>query len=530
MRALVYLLAVGLVILGCAIGPPSPVESQSVPAAGSARRVVLISDPHFGVGRDATGAWDPYEDFRWEVEWDAFLRHLAAPGRPATDLILNGDTFELWQSLERDCRYADRNLGCTEDEAFHRLQRVLRAHAGELAALGRFAAGGDNRLVIVPGNHDGAILFPRLAKAVVDAIAAPAGRVRVATEGFWVSPDGRVYAEHGHMIGEEVNAFRVHGRKAWPDPFVDVGGRRHIVRPWGEQFVQEYYNRWERRYPIIDNIADETTGIRYGLAAEGPVAAAAAVRDLGKFLVLRVSWAQFRQGLGEQGAAPQWDTTAVRTQGARFILDSLPPADPARLTIETAVAAGQGDLAAFGFNDAEIVEICNRRAMFRRAQLEQASLPAYLVAECPRKSGTLGAAAEYLLGQRDQQFGDHLLAVSNRLTQEGRPPRSFSLFVFGHTHSAHRGFFPLRRREPAWNPKVVNTGAWQRVIKPETLAALQAKEGWRDVEVLDRMTLDRLPACYSVIVVEPYTAAPDALLRWWRETAPGIWDFATDCP
>jgi UDP-2,3-diacylglucosamine pyrophosphatase LpxH len=520
---------VALVLLGCAVDPPKPAGSQPLPATASSRRTVLVSDLHFGVGRDASGAWDAYEDFRWATEWDAFLRDLAATGRPATDLILNGDTFELWQSLAQDCRYADRDLGCSEAEALGRLQRVLTAHAPELAALGRFAGAGDNRVVIVPGNHDGALLFPRLAQAVVAAVPAPAGRVRVAAEGFWLSADGRIYAEHGHMIGEEVNAFRVRGQKAWPDPFIDAGGLRHIVRSWGEQFVQEYYNRWERRYPIIDNVADETVGIRYGIAAEGPASTVGAFGGLLKFLVLGQTWAQLRQGLGEQGGRPRWDLAAVRAHGARFVLDSLPPGDPIRAAVEAAVAAGTIDLAALGFTPDDLLEICDRRALLRRAQLQQTPVPARLVAECPREGGTLGAAVEYLLGQRDKHFGDHLLATSERLARAGRPPRAFSVFVFSHTHAAHRGFYPLRRREPAWDPHVVNTGAWQRVIAPEALAAIQAREGWRDAEVLTRMTLERLPACYSAVVVEPYTTRPAAVVRWWKETSPGRGALATDC-
>jgi hypothetical protein len=520
---------VGLVILACAVDGLHRADSQPGTTTGSVRRMIFISDLHFGVGRDSSGAWDPYEDFRWAAEWSLFLRELGAPGQPPTDLVLNGDTFELWQSLQNDCSYANRDLGCTEAEALARLQRVIRAHSEELAALGRFAGTGDNRVVIVPGNHDGALLFPSLALAAVAAIPAPGGRVRVATEGFWLSPDARVYAEHGHMIGEEVNAFRVRGDKAWPDPFVDAGGRLHIVRPWGEQFVQEYYNRWERRYPIIDNIADETTGIRYGFAAEGPISAAAAAGAALRFLVLGVSAAQFRQGLGEQGTRPQWDTQAVRLQGSQFVLDSLPRDDPARPAIEAFVGARQMDLAALGFDESAILEICDRRARLRRAQLQQTTLPTRLVPECPRRAGTLGAAAEYLFSQRDKAFGDHLITVSERLARAGHPLRTFSLFVFSHTHSAHPGLFPLARREPSWNPKVVNTGAWQRVITPAMLTALQVREGWRDGEVLDRMTLDRLPACYAVIVVEPYTSAPDGMLRWWRQTAAG-WQLTTDCP
>src|SRR5262249_9612078 len=86
------------------------------PAAPPARTIVVVSDLHFGLGglgaaTHGEGAWDRYEDFRWAAEWNAFLERIDKEGGGATDLILNGDAFELWQSRSGDCRSGDADLG-----------------------------------------------------------------------------------------------------------------------------------------------------------------------------------------------------------------------------------------------------------------------------------------------------------------------------------------------------------------------------------------------------------------------------------
>ncbi len=142
-------------------------------------------------------------------------------GKGKSDLILNGDTFELWQSLEpNDCvQRSNKNLSCAEAEALKRLARVLQAHQLELTSIKSFAAAGDNRVVIIPGNHDVALLFENVAKEVLRAIGAPEDRVRIASTGHWLSPDHLIYAEHGHQIGKEGNRFN-----NWPKPFTTVDG------------------------------------------------------------------------------------------------------------------------------------------------------------------------------------------------------------------------------------------------------------------------------------------------------------------
>jgi UDP-2,3-diacylglucosamine pyrophosphatase LpxH len=119
---------------------------------GTTRTRIFISDLHLGVGRSADGVWSPFEDFRWNAEFKAFLTSLQSD--EGVDLVLVGDSFELWQSLEKDCRSTNPDLGCTEGEALHRIERVLQQHQDTIAALGAFARSGSNHVFLVPGNHD----------------------------------------------------------------------------------------------------------------------------------------------------------------------------------------------------------------------------------------------------------------------------------------------------------------------------------------------------------------------------------------
>jgi len=151
----------------CANLPPAPpltpsaalVEPQQPPGE---RTEIFVSDLHLGPGRLPDHRWDPYEDFRWG---DAFAKFLTAIDDGKTDLVLAGDSFELWQYHAPDC--ADRpDVGCSEEVSMAHLAVSLRAHADELLALGRFAAKGENRVVFLPGNHDAGLLFPRAAALV----------------------------------------------------------------------------------------------------------------------------------------------------------------------------------------------------------------------------------------------------------------------------------------------------------------------------------------------------------------------------
>jgi hypothetical protein len=47
------------------------------------------------------------------------------------------------------------------------------------------------------------------------------------TRGFWMSPDGRIVAEHGHQVGNDVNRY-----DRWPVITRDQRGTTYLERPW----------------------------------------------------------------------------------------------------------------------------------------------------------------------------------------------------------------------------------------------------------------------------------------------------------
>jgi hypothetical protein len=483
--------------------------------ASSNRLIVLISDTHFGVGRDADGKWDPMEDARWAPEFTAFLNEIGRQGNGATDLVLNGDTFELWQSLKMDCIYPDaahqdQNLGCTEQDALGRLTRVLSEHVAELRALGDFAAAGDNRLIIVPGNHDVALLFPALAKAVLAAIPAPQGRVQLLNQGFWLSPDKAIYAEHGHQIGEELNRF-----DGWPKPFITRNGQVYLQRPWGEQMVQKFYNDYERKYPVIDNFTEDSAGLGYAFAAEGRAASFQGGSRFFRMALFQVSMRQFARSLGGEKGQRKWDVAAARNKGGQFLLESVPEDSPERaLAEQTLPGSDLGDM-----TDDEIRDICDLRA--------QMAADGKKVNTC--NAASAGAAAQGKFLSPKTVMAKHLDETYKRLREAGMVSQPFEIFVYSHTHFANAGFQPLDGSGRSWNPWVVNTGAWQRVASKEQFDKIVAAKNVSVQDALKKIQLEDLPACYDAVVVTPYSDKPDFKLMGWRRAPDGKWVLGAKC-
>jgi UDP-2,3-diacylglucosamine pyrophosphatase LpxH len=479
------------------------------------RMLVVISDLHFGVGREQQ-AWHSMEDFRWAPEFQAFLTAVNREGAGKTDLVIAGDAFELWQSRTNDCAPANLDAGCSEDEALGRLKTVASAHDVELRALGTFAAADANRLVFVPGNHDAALLFPRVARAAVDATASTAGRVTVEASGYWLSPDKQVLVEHGHQMGKEVNKLR-----GWPTPFVGSNPPR-LERSWGEQFVQGFYNQYEAKYPIIDNVSEEGVGVRYAREVEGWVGTARALGRFVQFYLTNLSFAQHAAALGNQGGPPEWDLDWARAQGSRFLAESVPADDPLGRAVRSENAGIEANLDAFSNDD--LKGICDARAQIRQYQEDHQLTPT--VERCRVKDNTLGAVGQALLRRsRDTIVSTYLTERFQQLKSAGAVAQPFKTFIYGHTHFADAGFHPMADSNPDWNPTVLNTGAWQRTSTPDQLNRLTCRVAPNQSVI--ELTPEALPPCYTAVVLRPGETVPE--LRYWTMDAAKHWKFDSTC-
>jgi UDP-2,3-diacylglucosamine pyrophosphatase LpxH len=479
------------------------------------RLLVVISDLHFGIGRDQAN-WNAMEDFRWAPEFQSFLDEVTRLGNGKTDLVIAGDAFELWQSRKADCAPANLDAGCSEAEALERLATIVASHGEELKALGRFAAARDNRLALVPGNHDAALLFPAVARAAVAATGGPADRVAVQASGYWVSPSGDVLIEHGHQMGREVNKLR-----GWPRPFVGNNPLR-LERSWGEQFVQGFYNQYEAKYPIIDNVSEEGAGIAYAREVEGWVGTTSALGRFVQFYLTNLSLAQHASALGNE-SAPAWDLAAVRAQGPAFFIESLPSDDP----LGRAIRGGSVDFASDLQNvtDDDLRAMCDARAQIFAYQQDRQMQPT--VTKCRLKDGALGAVGQTLLRRsRSTIVSAHLKERFSELSKASVISRPFAIFIYGHTHLADAGFRPMSDISSDWNPTVLNTGAWQRTITPDQLATLKCRTAPNQSPI--QLTPEELPACYSAVFV-PSGTSPVPELRYWTAADGKRWGFDRTC-
>ena len=89
------------------------------------RQTIFLSDLHLGEGTNPkSDAWLALEDARWGDDLKLFLETIKSEGNTPTDLVLNGDVFELWQSATPGCSPSDQTLGCSEEEGFPCCKRL----------------------------------------------------------------------------------------------------------------------------------------------------------------------------------------------------------------------------------------------------------------------------------------------------------------------------------------------------------------------------------------------------------------------
>lgn len=500
----------------------------------SKRWTVVISDLHMGVGKRSSGEWNAIEDFRWSTEFSKFLDYLTAQSGGTTDLVLNGDTFEMWQSLQgSDCRDGrSENESCTEKEAAARFAVILTAHDDELKALKRFSTQGSNRVFFVPGNHDVALRFASIAAELLRNIGGDPERVRVLAEGYFLSGDKAIYAEHGHDM-DDLNAF-----KGSPPPFRKINGTVFLDRPWGENMVQSFYNRYEEQFESIDNIAGELNGVKYGMASIGIAGTVGAIRNFAGFFLFRQSFRQFGDLLSDQDtpAAPaKWNLKVVRDTGDQFFVDSIPSDDPIHDVMQAALKDGQLGLSMSEMKDEELTNICDYRFALLQEQLvrEHRKKEELTIDRC--EVTNLNALRKKLVSLVDETkyFSQHLDDVRNRLRKSGKmgPKDRFSLFVYSHTHTGEAPYDLRKGQKVDWHPAVTNTGAWQRIVTVDWVKRYQKKKHISNADLLGNLKLDNLPPCYPAIIVRPYgSGKPAATLEYWQQDGSGEWvSLAASC-
>ncbi|MEQ8665125.1 MAG: metallophosphoesterase [Rhodospirillales bacterium] len=519
MRSILASLSITILTACCAPiagdPPPAAVSHYIAPVGDGERTIFLISDSHMGFGRDGAGNWSPTEDFRWPRALASFLEEAREAGEDRVDLIIVGDFLEMWQVPDMiACTDGGADLGCTVPEMAAVVRGIVAGHTEEFDELRKFAEAGNNRLHIIPGNHDAALLIADVWRPLGEAFNEQSGRINLVTDGLWVSGDGRIIVEHGHQIGSDVNKY-----DDWPGMVVkaDRRGTYRMIRPWGENFVQSVFNEVEAGnddvppYPIVDNLAPETAAVRYRMADVG---IGQSIADAVRFLVfnlLETSLVQKLQVLGPQtdpmSGQIVWDVEAGREMGHMLFANALADDDPFRALLlgDTAKAAELREALSAtamdesALSDDEVRSLCEQLAARNRDQL------------CIDVQ--LGAAIEAIFSSRPKVVRQHL--IERRKTYG-----DMTLFIYGHTHKYE---IPHAVSLPGdYKVTVVNTGAFQRVVGEEAFlerVAEKSEELGRDVtpgEGLRLIDLSELAPCYTYVEVRYRLGLPEAKLWYWR--------------
>jgi hypothetical protein len=515
---------VGVSISCASSGPvdgqsPTPVPTL-VPASFETALTVFVSDLHFGFGKTA-GRWSPLDDFRWSNALKGFLDEISRQSSNQTTLVIVGDFFEMWQHPGVLCRDGDPDHGCTVGEMEEVARKIVEGHRSDLQTLGAFAARGANRLVLIPGNHDAALLLPSVWAIVAPVLGAPAGKIELVKTGVWVSRRGDVVAEHGHQMPlEDVNGY-----KTWPRVTSMFHGREFMIRPWGERFVHGLYNRVEDQYSLIDNLIPQSNGLRHYFKDQGFLASAA---DVARFVAFNLTQTSLTQlgALGEKKTEgpPPWDIAKARETGWRLFARALPKDDWYRQKLEGDSGDEwvkiRRDLDSLARDNElvsadEVKSLCDRASVITPAEAER----------CPREKPTLGVEI-----YKGVARGARLRALRSHLKTRKIQVPGMQVFVYGHTHELQcpnpvtpEGYLAIT---------VANTGAFQRLADDAKFTKKAKDMNLTPAQALRQLTVNDLPACYSAVLVTYKDGDPVVSVKSWlmEETGTtGQFVDPTDC-
>jgi UDP-2,3-diacylglucosamine pyrophosphatase LpxH len=474
------------------------------------RHTIVLSDVHLGEGGADEGEWLEYrqpryfpdDEFRKLV--DVILSKILAGD--ALDLVFGGDCVEFEATTESD---HPRSRPETEDEAIQTLERVTRDHPIFLGALADVIEAG-HRVIFVVGNHDAALTFPgvqrALKRAVFDWVEPLSAddpddlprRLRVMP--WFFQNEDRIHVEHGHQY-DSYCSFRDPLRPFEPSglaihPTVGSLAFRHLVSRMG------YFNPYDDRSFMLSTPRYLLHWVRYYLFTRRSLA---------------VRWF-----LGAINVVSQ----VIRHRPSRVLL---------RAMRAQAAATRTAFALAHGLEPKQLEEHARLFAdpadedphrMLREFRLDHAALAAIGVAGLitaafkPRLGlglalGALavGIAQEFLVPRAPLSTGYAKVDEAQRKVSEIYQARAV---VFGHTHQPHAEIEDgiLYANTGSWTPSLDRPDLPKPSTKGRPLVWLRSEQGdpeaplegglyrYRDGELRPDLVIDQQPAEEIVIEAE----------------------------
>lgn len=214
----------------------------------------IVSDLHVGDGSEL-------DDFTQDQNFKRFVDLLTEKRK--AELIINGDFLDFANlNLEDESTRSFSRLGNTEDESLRKLDLILGGHPLVFDCLREFIASG-HRLVIIPGNHDIDLFWPRVWERVAERLGSPDGE-HLYFEFSGIYRAGGLYVEHGNQYFSD-SLFGNFTHPFLRDP---KSGELRLERSWGSAFLPYFVSGMRARNPFVDNVKPVSTMVFMGMQQE----------------------------------------------------------------------------------------------------------------------------------------------------------------------------------------------------------------------------------------------------------------------
>ncbi len=202
----------------------------------------IVSDLHIGAG-DELDSFTADRSFKYLLE--------AASRRADSELIINGDFVDFISiDIGRETSHAFTRSGCTEEESLRKLERVIEAHPVVFSALKSFLGKKGHRLVLVPGNHDIDLFWPKVRDRLREVMGAYDDRCFYFEESGIYRDEG-FYVEHGNQYFADT-VYEKYAAPFLPDP---KSGELRLERCWADCFHCYLVNGLlAKRNPFFNNV------------------------------------------------------------------------------------------------------------------------------------------------------------------------------------------------------------------------------------------------------------------------------------
>ena len=215
---------------------------------------LIVSDMHLGKGKILEdGAVNDLEEFFFGEKFAEFLDYYTSGQyrECEVELIINGDFLNFLQ-----VDYKGHFLTVlTEEVSLEVLKDIVNGQPEAFEALRLFASKG-HTITYVVGNHDQAMLWPKLRSYLNEAVGA-AIRYKNIVHYF----DG-IHVEHGHMYeaANRLDPKKFFLKKDLPVPILNL--------PFGSHFFIDFVMRIKEKHPYIDKIRPFRQLVRWALFNE----------------------------------------------------------------------------------------------------------------------------------------------------------------------------------------------------------------------------------------------------------------------